>query len=406
MVRPNPASAPDRAQFEAVYAEHHAFVGRCLARWGVPAAWVDDARQDVFLTAFRKLHTFEGHASIRAWLAGISRRVAWRHRRTRDRHARRIDALSRVEPEVASVDDWIRRREAGAVLDAFLHALDVPKREAFVLCELEGLSAREAASATGVNPATLYSRLRVARSSFETMCASLNNDGIQVSPGDAATIHRRAHPEDPAALRRGWALLGARLGGSAVKTTTVLSKPVVAWVLGLGVTSAAVVGGVAVSSSPPPRRAEVVASAFIPERAPIEASPPVAPAVAQPPVPEKPRPEPAPPRRNRSRPPEKPEPDALAQQVEQLAEVDEHLRHGEWKDALAAASSFVERWPNAPLAADAVRAAARAHCQLGSTQAAVALVRKHLPSTDAEAWVAQRCKKTAAELMNPTSSGD
>ena len=39
-------------RFEALYLEHHAFVGRCLARWGIAPAGLDDARQDVFLTAY------------------------------------------------------------------------------------------------------------------------------------------------------------------------------------------------------------------------------------------------------------------------------------------------------------------------------------------------------------------
>ena len=75
-----------RAQFEGIYLEHHGLVGRCLARWGVSPAGIDDARQDVFLIAFRRLHTYGGQGSMRAWLVGISRRVAWRHRRTRQRH--------------------------------------------------------------------------------------------------------------------------------------------------------------------------------------------------------------------------------------------------------------------------------------------------------------------------------
>ncbi len=150
---------PERGQFEALYLEHHAFVGRCLGRWGLAPASVDDARQDVFLTAYRRLQTVEDKASMRAWLAGISRRIAWRHRRTRERHDRRVDALATLPPEVVSLEDWVRTREAQAVLDAFVDALDPPKREAFVLCELEGLSAREAADATGVNQATLCNRI-------------------------------------------------------------------------------------------------------------------------------------------------------------------------------------------------------------------------------------------------------
>jgi RNA polymerase sigma-70 factor (ECF subfamily) len=53
----------------------------------------------------------------------------------------------------------------------WLEALDDDKREVFILAELEQLSAREIAEATGTNPSTVYSRLRAARIELEAAAA-------------------------------------------------------------------------------------------------------------------------------------------------------------------------------------------------------------------------------------------
>ncbi len=397
-------AAPRRAQFEALYLEHHGFVGRCLARWGVEPSGLDDARQDVFLTAFRRLHTYAGHASIRAWLAGIARRVAWRHRRTRQRHDRRVDALAQHRPEVTSLEEWVRTREAQAVLDSFVDALDPPKREAFVLCELEGLSAREAASATGVNAATLYSRLRVARSSFASMCASLEQDGIAVQPEHAAAIHRTVPRSDRTSAMRGWAALAPKV--LTVGAASVLTKSAIAVGAGLlGVT-----GFLVVRPSPPPAPVTSVHAAPTAAQAspPKVSSPepaaqprvalgaePAEPAVKVPPAPTPRAPKPL-----------EPAADDLPRQVELLGTAERHLDRGGFGDAITAAEAHLSRWPKGPLARDALRVAVRAHCESGRRDAALALSRKHLPAADVEPWMQRRCKKDPEPFMNRPSGGD
>lgn len=408
------APEPDRGQFEALYLEHHAFVGRCLARWGLAAAGLDDARQDVFLTAYRRMHTVENEASIRAWLAGIARRIAWRHRRTRQRHDRRVDALATLHPEVTSADEWVRTREAQAVLDAFVDALDPPKREAFVLCELEGLSAREAADATGVNQATLYSRLRVARSSFVSMCASLQQGGIQVQPDQAAAIHRNAQPDDSRAAMRGWMLLTPKLG-SAAASTALLAKPMFIAALaigGIGVSSALVLSRPGASPPVSPTVAVAPATASparsVPAELPVSSAPKSVGPVANDPVqavPAGPKPKPKPKPASRLVPRARPV-DDLAAQVELLGVAEAHLGRGASKQALAAAMSYLASWPRGPLAQDAVHVAVRARCAAGETESAVELARTHLPGVDAQAWVERRCKKSEPGVMNPEASGD
>ncbi len=71
-------------------------------------------------------------------------------------------------------EDAVQHAEAAAILEAFLAELDEDKREVFVLCELEGLSAPEIAQVVGTNVNTVYSRLRAARQGFERKLARLD----------------------------------------------------------------------------------------------------------------------------------------------------------------------------------------------------------------------------------------
>jgi RNA polymerase sigma-70 factor, ECF subfamily len=54
---------------------------------------------------------------------------------------------------------------------ALLESLDMPKREVFILTELEEMTAVEIAGALAVPINTVYSRLRAARQEFEEALA-------------------------------------------------------------------------------------------------------------------------------------------------------------------------------------------------------------------------------------------
>src|SRR5687768_12204599 len=80
-----PAAGERRHDFDEVYAENFPFVWRCLRALGVPQALLDDATQDVFVVVHRQLDAFEGRSSVRTWLYGIARKVAFNHRRRQQR---------------------------------------------------------------------------------------------------------------------------------------------------------------------------------------------------------------------------------------------------------------------------------------------------------------------------------
>ena len=159
------AAGSARPSFETVYAEQFAFVWRNLRRLGVHEASLRDAAQDVFVVVYRRLEDYEPRAPMRSWLYSIVRRVARDHARRRRRKdpRERADADEIADPRALPPDRGAEHNESRALLLSLLDTLDDEKREAFVLSDLEEMTAPEVAQALGVNINTVYSRIRAAR---------------------------------------------------------------------------------------------------------------------------------------------------------------------------------------------------------------------------------------------------
>jgi RNA polymerase sigma-70 factor (ECF subfamily) len=157
-----PAAAPT---LESLYRAHFDFVWRTIKRLGVAAAQLDDAAQEVFLVVHRQLESYEGRNSERAWLFSIARRVASDQRRA----SRRKECLPLPGALRSDAPDGLRaamnKERADIVLD-FLQTLEDDPRDAFILCELEQMSAPEIALAVNATTSAVYSRIRVARAAF------------------------------------------------------------------------------------------------------------------------------------------------------------------------------------------------------------------------------------------------
>lgn len=166
LARTETAASRAAAEFEALYDEHFAFVWRSLRRLGVNEAYLDDATQDVFIVALRRKTEFRGQSSYRTWLFGITANVAREVRRKSERRSRHDPLDVNLEAREPTPHDRLNQVEAARLLDAFLASLDEPKREIFVMTELEQMPAPEISAVLGVKLNTVYSRLRAAREAF------------------------------------------------------------------------------------------------------------------------------------------------------------------------------------------------------------------------------------------------
>jgi RNA polymerase sigma-70 factor (ECF subfamily) len=151
----------EHQRFAAIYREHLPFVWRSLRRMGTPDSMLEDATQDVFIVAARRIDEFEGRSSIKTWLFGIAMRVVKTHRRSLWRHERKLEALTHAGEGPAR--DPLAQRDAQRTLLRLLDQLDDDRKAVYVLAELEGLTAVEIGEGLGLNVNTVYTRLRSAR---------------------------------------------------------------------------------------------------------------------------------------------------------------------------------------------------------------------------------------------------
>nr|WP_274388230.1 sigma-70 family RNA polymerase sigma factor [Salsipaludibacter albus] len=132
----------------------------------VDVASADDLAQDTYLRAMGSMHRFRGDASARTWLLAIARHACADELRRRTRRRRREHRLDPTDLEGSVADDAHREPSSLGIPDdlaAAVDALDVDRREAFVLTQVLGLSYREAAEAAEVPLGTIRSRVARAR---------------------------------------------------------------------------------------------------------------------------------------------------------------------------------------------------------------------------------------------------
>jgi RNA polymerase sigma-70 factor (ECF subfamily) len=164
--------APSAAQAEArardLVRDHFDPVWQLLRRLGVSDAVLDDAAQQVFIVATRKMDAIE-RGRERKYLFGIAVRVAWEARRAKRRRWRVFDESGAehdaVDPN-PNAEELVGRKQARERLDAILAEMAFELRVPFVLFELDGLTAPEIAEVLRIPAGTVASRLRRARTQF------------------------------------------------------------------------------------------------------------------------------------------------------------------------------------------------------------------------------------------------
>jgi RNA polymerase sigma-70 factor, ECF subfamily len=165
------SSPPSGDEPTQIVALHFDFIWRLLRRLGVAEHEVDDAAQQVFLTATSK-GVRGGAARARPFLYGVALRVASNFRRTvRRRREVSEDAMGEPPAPDLAADDVADLRRAREVLDGILDRMPLELRVVFILSEIEQLTAAAIAELEGIPPGTVASRLRRARELFRSHLA-------------------------------------------------------------------------------------------------------------------------------------------------------------------------------------------------------------------------------------------
>jgi RNA polymerase sigma-70 factor (ECF subfamily) len=170
------AAAGDRDAFTELVKRHQSRVYNLAMALGVPRADAEDVAQDVFIRVYRGLERFRGDALFRTWLYQVTVNAARSHLASAG--ARAVAARARDDegapPAEPAVDDPFARRLADRqVIDRALATLPAEWREAVTLRDVEGLSYREIADATGAPLGTVESRIFRARQQLRGTLAAL-----------------------------------------------------------------------------------------------------------------------------------------------------------------------------------------------------------------------------------------
>ena len=155
----------DAAAVAALFDRYQRKVAGYIARLVGGGPDVEDLVQATFVEVARGAATYQAsRGGVTTWLFSVATNVVRHHRRSTSRRLRLVAAVAR-EGEGAG-DDPSRSADARMLLgraEAALAALPHELREAFVLCELEGLSAGEAATVVGASEAAVWKRVSKAR---------------------------------------------------------------------------------------------------------------------------------------------------------------------------------------------------------------------------------------------------
>jgi len=167
------------------------YIYRLLRRFGVPEASLDDATQQVFIIAARKLHDVPEDRE-RPFLCGTAVRVASNIRRATSQNARRFDntLLDGLQSQTPDTDALIEQKQARMALDHILNSMTDELRTVFVLCELQGLTAPETALIVDAPLGTVSSRLRRARERFHEEASRIRSE-LDLRRNSASTASTR-----------------------------------------------------------------------------------------------------------------------------------------------------------------------------------------------------------------------
>lgn len=152
------------------FREHAPVVARVLARTGsYHPEEIEDLVQTTFLEAIRSAASFRATSSVRTWLLAIALNQARMFVRGKVRRDRALLRVAGTPEDNRTQADNFLEAENVARLRVALDKLPPLQREAVVLCELEGLSAKAVSEMLGIPPATVWRRVHDGRVSLRKL---------------------------------------------------------------------------------------------------------------------------------------------------------------------------------------------------------------------------------------------
>ena len=159
----------DERAFEQLYREYADGVFHVALRVVGDASLAQDVLQDVFVVVFRRIETWRGEGSLKAWLYQITVRSALRAKR---RRPFTLDFENEEEASPPAVrDPPPAEADFRAAVNREIERLPTRARMVFVMFVVEGLTHPEIARILEVDEGTSKSQLHYARSHLKRRLA-------------------------------------------------------------------------------------------------------------------------------------------------------------------------------------------------------------------------------------------
>ncbi|MCA8941485.1 MAG: RNA polymerase sigma factor [Planctomycetes bacterium] len=177
----NPAAQPDALDlvaFNRAMADHAEGLKTYAARMLGDSMAAEDVAQDAFLALYRHLSQVPSSA-YRPWLYRVARNLCLDQLRRRKFKLRLFRDIEKDDDNpMTPADEFGDRpdqiaesRETQRAIEAAIEKLPTKFRDAFLLCEMQGLSYEDAASVLGCPVKTVSTRLFRARQRFRAAVA-------------------------------------------------------------------------------------------------------------------------------------------------------------------------------------------------------------------------------------------
>jgi RNA polymerase sigma-70 factor (ECF subfamily) len=145
-----------------VYDRHQAAVHAFARRLTGDAAAAQDLVHETFVSLPSAIRRFQGGSSLRTFLLSIAVNHSRHHLRAASRRRAAMERFSREpngDPSASGPEQHAMRVDLARELSRALDLLPLDQRVAFVLCEVEERTSREAAQIAGAPEATVRTRL-------------------------------------------------------------------------------------------------------------------------------------------------------------------------------------------------------------------------------------------------------
>jgi RNA polymerase sigma-70 factor (ECF subfamily) len=163
----------DLNSFNQIVLEYQNLVYNQAYRIMGEGASAEDAAQEAFISAYKKLHTYRG-GSFKSWLLRIVSNACYDEFRRRkrqpiaplypeDKNGNELDSASWLEGNEEKPEDYLLRSELSDAIQTCLDRLDFEFRTIVVLIDFQGMDYASAAKVVDRPLGTIKSRLARAR---------------------------------------------------------------------------------------------------------------------------------------------------------------------------------------------------------------------------------------------------